>query len=144
MLYGMLKQDNTFLKNWHYVNFLKNGTLLVGRCSTATMFGGMSGHTQLVCTGLLFIKKSQHNGEQFNLPLLSSRGGGVEGVGGGRLHNLGSYFVVTYRSRPADILIPNWSLSRSAAFDVKVIHPLNNSDIDFRCWSDLRCLSCSG
>ena len=31
------------------------------------------------------------------------------------------------RSRPADILIPNWSLSRSAAFDIKVIHPLNNS-----------------
>ena len=31
------------------------------------------------------------------------------------------------RSRPADILIPNWSLSRSAAFEIKVIHPLNNS-----------------
>ena len=31
------------------------------------------------------------------------------------------------RSRPADILIPNWSLSRSAAFDIKVIHLLNNS-----------------
>ena len=31
------------------------------------------------------------------------------------------------RSRPADILIPNWSLSRSAAIDIKVIHPLNNS-----------------
>ena len=31
------------------------------------------------------------------------------------------------RSRPADILIPNWSLSRSAAFDIKVIHPLDNS-----------------
>ena len=31
------------------------------------------------------------------------------------------------RSRPADILIPNWSLSRSAAFDIKVIHSLNNS-----------------
>ena len=31
------------------------------------------------------------------------------------------------RSRPADILIPNWSLSRPAAFDIKVIHPLNNS-----------------
>ena len=42
------------------------------------------------------------------------------------------------RSRPTDILIPNWSLSRSAAFDIKVIHPLNNSLI--RCWSDLRCL----
>ena len=31
------------------------------------------------------------------------------------------------RSRPAEILIPNWSLSRSAAFDIKVIHSLNNS-----------------
>ena len=28
-----------------------------------------------------------------------------------------------YRSRPADILIPNWSLSRFAAFDIKVIRP---------------------
>ena len=27
---------------------------------------------------------------------------------------------------PVDILIPNWSLSRSAAFDIKVRHPLNN------------------
>ena len=32
-----------------------------------------------------------------------------------------------HRSRPADIFIPNWSLSRSAACDIKVIHPLNNS-----------------
>ena len=31
------------------------------------------------------------------------------------------------RSRPADILIPYWSLFRSAAIDIKVIHPLNNS-----------------
>ena len=31
------------------------------------------------------------------------------------------------RSRPADILIPNWSLSRSAAFDIKVIHSLDYS-----------------
>ena len=30
-------------------------------------------------------------------------------------------------SRPADILIPNWLLSQSAAFDIKVIHLLNNS-----------------
>ena len=30
---------------------------------------------------------------------------------------------------PGDILIPNWSLSRSAALDIKVIHPLNNSKI---------------
>ena len=28
-----------------------------------------------------------------------------------------------------DIVIPNWSLSRSAALDIKVIHPLNNSKI---------------
>ena len=27
--------------------------------------------------------------------------------------------------RPADILVPNWSLSRPAAFDIKVINPLN-------------------
>ena len=26
-------------------------------------------------------------------------------------------------------MIPNWSLSRSAALDIKVIHPLNNSKI---------------
>ena len=31
------------------------------------------------------------------------------------------------RSCPADILIANWSLSQSAAFDIKVIHSLNNS-----------------
>ena len=29
------------------------------------------------------------------------------------------------QSRPADILVPNWSLSRPAAFDIKVINPLN-------------------
>ncbi|KAL5509139.1 hypothetical protein EMCRGX_G004449 [Ephydatia muelleri] len=28
-------------------------------------------------------------------------------------------------SRPADVLVPNWSLSNPAAFDLKVIHPLN-------------------
>ncbi|KAL5493821.1 hypothetical protein EMCRGX_G015053 [Ephydatia muelleri] len=28
-------------------------------------------------------------------------------------------------SRPADYLVPNWSLSNPAAFDLKVIHPLN-------------------
>ena len=33
----------------------------------------------------------------------------------------------TDHAHAADILIPNWSLSRSAAFDIKVIHPLNNS-----------------
>ncbi|KAL5493866.1 hypothetical protein EMCRGX_G015100 [Ephydatia muelleri] len=27
--------------------------------------------------------------------------------------------------RPADVLVPNWSLSNPAAFDLKVIHPLN-------------------
>ena len=30
---------------------------------------------------------------------------------------------------PSDIVIPNWSLSRSAALDIKDIHPLNNSKI---------------
>ena len=29
--------------------------------------------------------------------------------------------------RPADVLVPNWSLSRSAAFDLKVINPLNSN-----------------
>ena len=28
-------------------------------------------------------------------------------------------------SRPADVLVPNWSLSNPAAFDLKAIHPLN-------------------
>ena len=28
-------------------------------------------------------------------------------------------------SSPADVLVPNWSLSNPAAFDLKVIHPLN-------------------
>ena len=29
------------------------------------------------------------------------------------------------QSRPADIQVPNWSLSCPAAFDIKVINPLN-------------------
>ena len=31
--------------------------------------------------------------------------------------------------RPADVLVPNWSLSRPAAFDLKVINPLNSDSI---------------
>ena len=31
------------------------------------------------------------------------------------------------RTQPADVLVPNWSLSRSAAFDLKVINPLNSN-----------------
>ena len=31
------------------------------------------------------------------------------------------------RSRAGDVLVPNWSLSRSAAFDQKVINPLNSN-----------------
>ena len=31
------------------------------------------------------------------------------------------------RTRLADLLVPNWSLSRSAAFDLKVINPLNSN-----------------
>ena len=31
------------------------------------------------------------------------------------------------RTRPADVLVPNWSLSCSAAFDLKVINPLNSN-----------------
>ena len=33
------------------------------------------------------------------------------------------------QSRPADILMPNWSLSHSAAFDIKVINPLNVQEV---------------
>ena len=29
------------------------------------------------------------------------------------------------RSRLADVLVPNWSLSHSAAFNLKVVNPLN-------------------
>ena len=49
-----------------------------------------------------------------------------------QLHDLFCMPSVSYsigpakdRSHSADILIPNWSLSRSAAFDIKVMHPLN-------------------
>ena len=37
----------------------------------------------------------------------------------------GSGILPKDQSRPADILVPNWSLSRPAAFDIKVINPLN-------------------
>ena len=37
----------------------------------------------------------------------------------------GSGILPKDQSRPADILEPNWSLSRPAAFDIKVINPLN-------------------
>ena len=37
----------------------------------------------------------------------------------------GSGILPKYQSRPADILVPNWSLLRPAAFDIKVINPLN-------------------
>ena len=33
--------------------------------------------------------------------------------------------VAKDQSRPADILVPNWSLSCPTAFDIKVINPLN-------------------
>ena len=36
-----------------------------------------------------------------------------------------SGFLPKDQSRPADILVPNWSLSCPAAFDIKVINPLN-------------------
>ena len=38
----------------------------------------------------------------------------------------GCNFGCKDRMRPADILVPNWSLSRPAAFDLKVINPLNS------------------
>ena len=37
----------------------------------------------------------------------------------------GSGILPKDQSRPADILVPNWSLSRPAAFNIKVINPLN-------------------
>ena len=37
----------------------------------------------------------------------------------------GSGILPKDQSRPADILVPNWSLSRPAAFDINVINPLN-------------------
>ena len=37
----------------------------------------------------------------------------------------GSGILPKDQSRQADILVPNWSLSRPAAFDIKVINPLN-------------------
>ena len=37
----------------------------------------------------------------------------------------GSGILPKDQSRPADILVPNWSLSRPAAFEIKVINPLN-------------------
>ena len=35
----------------------------------------------------------------------------------------GSGILPKDQSRPADILVPNWSLSHPAAFDIKVINP---------------------
>ena len=37
----------------------------------------------------------------------------------------GSGILPKDQSRPADIQVPNWSLYRPAAFDIKVINPLN-------------------
>ena len=37
----------------------------------------------------------------------------------------GSGILPKDQSRPADILVPNWSLSHPAAFDIKVINQLN-------------------
>ena len=37
----------------------------------------------------------------------------------------GSGILPKDQSRPADILVPNWSLSCPAAFDIKLINPLN-------------------
>ena len=30
---------------------------------------------------------------------------------------------------PADVLMPNWSLSRPAAFDLRMLHPLNSAKL---------------
>ena len=37
----------------------------------------------------------------------------------------GSGILPKDQSRPADILVPNWSLSRPATFDIKLINLLN-------------------
>ena len=37
----------------------------------------------------------------------------------------GSGIIPKDHSRPADILVPNWFLSRLATFDIKLINPLN-------------------
>eukprot|EP00731_Ephydatia_muelleri_P021875 Em0014g466a len=41
----------------------------------------------------------------------------------------GCNFGCKDRMRPADVLVPNWSLSRPAAFDLTVINPLNSDSI---------------
>ena len=41
----------------------------------------------------------------------------------------GCNFGCKDRMCPADVLVPNWSLSRPAAFDLKVINPLNSDSI---------------
>ena len=42
---------------------------------------------------------------------------------------IGCNFGCKDRMRPADVLVHNWSLSRPAAFDLKVINPLNSDSI---------------
>ena len=37
----------------------------------------------------------------------------------------GSGILPKYQSRPADILVPNWSLSRPATFDIKLMNLLS-------------------
>ena len=41
----------------------------------------------------------------------------------------GCNFGCKDRMRPADVYVPNWSLSRPAAFNLKVINPLNSDSI---------------
>ena len=41
------------------------------------------------------------------------------------------------QSRPTDNVVPNWSLSRPAAFDIKVINPLNLQLLQLRSGSNL-------
>ena len=43
-------------------------------------------------------------------------------------------------TRPADILIPTWTLGKSGAFDITVVHPLNNSHITGASTSAFHCL----
>ena len=44
-------------------------------------------------------------------------------------------------SRPADILIPTWTMGKAGALDITVVHPLNNSNIFGASTSAYQCLA---
>ena len=47
------------------------------------------------------------------------------------------------RTRPADVLVPNWDLGKPAAFDLTVASPLNQSIVNEACACDSRII-CPG